>query len=311
MENFLRVALKCFLMLLIVSMAMPSSAADEGTGILDPGRVGWRRAVFHASKFLIKAKSSAELSFDSPADLEHELLKVDVDTPIPPAMNTARLTYIADGLGRHSETTLLMNPITAAAIQYETYEPGKRRRIYRFMETGAFQRTWRPTHSEEKMLPDEWTDRSEDFRPYPDDPLGNPVIDPIGLLFIIAAADFGASGYENELLALNRNKVSRIVFMADGLTDIDVNFSVTHGDEQRRCKGAISALHIRVNAKPYGSQTEAEFDFMGLQSDVSIFLDPETRLPLLVTGRAKIVGKLKIRLHEATTTSGVCPKIAG
>lgn len=307
--TFLKMSTACIFLLGFLMVSGGGHASEDIAASLDTDGISWQRAVFRARKFFLTAQFQVKLDIEPSATVLDELLSIDAGVPVNPAKEVVRLNYSADTLGRHTDTTLLLRPKTAAAIQYDTYEPGKRRRIYRFFDQGTFKKTWRPAEGEESYLPTMWSDISQDFRPYPKPPGQETVIDPLGLLYVVAAVATEEQFSELDLLAYDSNHLSRIVLEADGMHTVKVDFSIANGAERLQCKGELAALRIRINALPFEADAEAQFDFLGMQSDLSILIEPATRLPLQISGRAKIVGELIIKLREATISSGKCPQL--
>ena len=50
---------------------------------------------------------------------------------------------------------------------------------------------------------------------------------------------------------------------------------------------------------PEGESDKGEFKLLGLEGDIDLFLEPETRAPLRVDGKIKIVGGVRLRLQRA------------
>jgi hypothetical protein len=93
----------------------------------------------------------------------------------------------------------------------------------------------------------------------------------------------------------------------DGLLDPKVAYRAVGDDGRRSCKGTTRALNIRLTVLPFGTES-ADFDFLGLTSDIAIYLEPQSRLPLRIEGRAKVIGRVTTNLKEARLKGNVrCP----
>lgn len=286
-------------------------ASQAASPSLDAGDIGWSRATYRARKFFVTANADVKLAVVPSASIENDLLAPDAPALLNPTASTARLTYLADAMGRETDTTLLMRPASAQILQYRTLEAGKRLRTYRYLEAGFYRQTWRPLDSEKKQAPDRWTDVSSGQYSYGDDPENLAVIDPLGLLYIVSAAELETVSADLEFLAYDDDRFSRIVISFAELSPIAVDFTISTGSGERRCEGKVMARHVLLKASPYGAGTEARFDFLGLQGDLSVYIEPETKLPLVIAGQAKVVGDLQIKLRSAELADQKCPKFNG
>ena len=62
----------------------------------------------------------------------------------------------------------------------------------------------------------------------------------------------------------------------------------------------IQPLVYRVSAQNVQPASQAEkFSLMGLEEDIRILVDPATHLPIRVSGKAKLAGKVELELREA------------
>lgn len=274
---------------------------------LDPGRVSWRAIRLQAHKFGLTATTNVSLELPGPAAPRPALM----ETPgaIPAGAELAHLNYRTSVIGQHFDTTLWLDAQTGAALQYENLRTGfsHRYRAMRFADVGAYLWTRRPVGAEAKKPQDQWSDRSQGLRPFPTAAQGHVVTDPIGLLYIVAAADLNAPGDEVQTLALTGRQVSNIRLRVSKPAITAADFTVTNGAVRQRCRGKWPTITVLMSVSPIAGGNP-NFDFLGLRSDIQIFLEPVSRLPLALSGRAKLVGNLTIKLQQAVLPSGtVCP----
>jgi hypothetical protein len=285
------------LVFMLLSMAADAWACEGCSKAL-----AWQRLDLRAQKFILGASSTVQWTIS--ADPETDVDWIDPDgiegvkgAPIDPESKIVRLGYTSDFLNRHFDTVLWMNAADGAALQYETGDTGgrPRHRIFRFTDQGAFQRTWRPNENEAKLPWTEWGDRQADFRPFQPEAHGQVVIDPLGLIYILAASDLGRGVDQMKILAFVGRDVSRAVLTAGELVNIDADFTVKGSSGEKWCKGRYQALRISLGVEQVGASTDTDFDFLGLQSDIEIYLSPASRMPIQISGRAKVVGRLVIK----------------
>jgi hypothetical protein len=270
---------------------------------LDPNEIGWQQIDLRARKFLITAKAVVEWSVLDASKVNVGWIDADgldgvKGKPIESGAKILRLAYVSKLIGKPIDTVLWMDPGDGAILQY-TVDDHRRRpkhRAYRFTNYGAFQRTWRPEKNEKKLAWPEWSEQYGDFRPFPEDAYDQVVTDSLGLIYIIAASKLGRGSDRLEVLAFGSREVSRGIFTAEEMLDIDVDFVVEGPTDELRCKGKTQALRIGVEIEAVGDADEPD---SGILSEIEIFLDLQSRLPLRISARAKYVGSVVIKTKRA------------
>jgi hypothetical protein len=276
--------------------------------VLDPARVGWSEIRMTATKLFLTAEAHLALRTVPDQSIDGALLPIPGMSAIAPRDEVLELVYEASGLGRRSRLTLLMDPASGAAIQgiHHDLEGKHRYRVWRYGETGAYQRTRRPLNrSEEALPPQEWTKASEGPRIYPVDPAGRPVLESTGLLYAIAAAALEHPGDRLELLVFRRRdtQIVQVEVMAPRTLSTNHTELWPNGAVQRRKE--VAALRLRVRGLPVvdasgtpSDKKDADFELLGLRGNIELALDAETRTPLLLSGSAPIFGKVTLHLDE-------------
>lgn len=267
---------------------------------LDATRLHWDVIGLQARKFFFSASTRAQIE---PATVDRlPLIATEQGVPVSPGTQTLRLAAASSGLGTHSDSVLWLDAGSGAALQYEVLDSGRRQRqrIYRYTDIGAFHRTRYPEKGQTELPPAQWTRVDAGLRPYAPDAVGEVIIDPIALLYIIAASSLERPGDELQMYAFARRRNTRLTLkvrersaiarrLARSLNDVDMN----------GCAPPTEALLVTLTTEPMVTGQDADFDFLGLRSDISVWLDPATRLPLQITGKAKIVGRVTVRLRAA------------
>jgi hypothetical protein len=283
-----------------------------GTGnaapALDPARLGWSEIRMTASKLFLSAEAHLALRTVPDSAIRNVLLPIPGMTAIAPHDEVLELVYETSGLGRKSRLTLLMDPASGAALQgtHHDLEGKHRHRVWRYGETGAYQRTrWPLNHAEEALPPGKWSKTSEGPRKYPVDPAGRPVLESTGLLYAIAAAELDKPGDQLELLVFRRRDTQIVHVEVLKPRAIDVNHvEVWPGGAVER-RGQTRPLRLSVrgrpvidpSGKPAGDRDE-DFELLGLRGNIELALDAETRTPLMLSGNAPVLGKVNLRLAE-------------
>jgi hypothetical protein len=287
--------------------------------MFDAARAHWTDLEFTASKFFLSASATLSVRPQPLTDLARTLTEAPGTKPLLPASAAARLRYTASGAGADADVTLWLDAQTGAALQTSQLSGGKRQKlaIDRYTPDGIWQLTWRPADDTERDRPAEhWTDRSEASKKYPDSVAGRPVLEPTSLLWLIAISALQRPGDRIEVLAYARRHVNRVTAEVIGTKIARVDYlervgartaektGENAGVRERRRQGRLQLLRIRIsgtNIAPEAAQDD-DFELLGLRGDSELLLEPATRVPVELRGRAKIIGEIALRIRSAEFT---------
>ncbi len=290
------------LLFIYFTVSTAVTAGNTADYSLDPARIGWSSVLFKATKFLVSISSTVSVSDVTETELEKLLIDPGQGIGIEPNGQVQELFLEAHGLGRNSHMSLLLNSNSGAALQRTSHNSGNglRLRIYRFTDIGAYQKTWRPANNREEKLPEdrwpEWSQRSEDIRPYPEDGRFPIITEPGGLFYIIGAANLDAPGDRYEIPAYFRGQVVILVADVAGREFIDVDYE----DQtlSTTVKGKKQAIVVNIRGRDIDGEGEDNFfELLGLHGDIVMHVDPDTRAPLQLIGKVRIVGQVIMRLQ--------------
>jgi hypothetical protein len=306
------------LVALMFAHATSQSLADSrnATPDFDPARAKWTDLEFTASKFFLSASATLSVRSQPSADITHALLDTPTGPrPLLPAGAAAQLRYTATGAGADADVTLWLDSQTGAALQTRQLNKGShpKLRVDRYAATGIYQLTRRPVDdAEQEHPPDGWSDKSDASRAYPEAVAGRPVLEPTSLLWLLAISKLERPGDRLEVLAYSRRHVNRVTAEVLGMKSVRVDYREVSGEgagaRERRRQGRMQALRIRIagtNIAPEAQEAsdENDFELLGLRGDSELLLDPTSRAPLELRGRAKIIGEIALRIRSARITS--------
>ena len=279
---------------------------------LDPDQVQWRYLKLKARKFLLTATSEAWLNLVDLDQVRNEIIPPEQGVGVVPEPRLVRLKSTTRFFGRKSDMSLLMNPTDGRAVQEALDHRGGDRtkhRIFRYTDTGIFVLTYRPMNDLENRQPwPNWTRISPEWRTIEKQAYGLPIVLPFGLLYVVGAADIGPDRPPLQLLSISDRKITYLKLTAHNAPPRKVDFMLTGPNGSRRCKGKLSAIRIGIEGQPVDPTLDTKFEFLGLEEDIAIYIEPQTRIILEVSGKAPIVGHLVIRVKEAKVTgTGGCP----
>ena len=272
---------------------------------LNPDGVGWSEIRMTATKLMLTAEATLAWRVLPGSQVLPGLMPVSGMgfAGLLPGKEAVELIYDTRVLGRNSRLTLLMDPFSGAALQRTQHnQNGKQRwRCYRFGVAGAYQRSREPASEQEKTLPPaDWTRTGEDLRAYPVPPGTQPVVEPTGLLYAIAAAPLTRTGDTLEVLVFRRRDTQTVHIEVLTPRTIEVDYlEQSRGGSVRRV-GKVEALRLSLVGLPLpgASEDEDELELLGLRGKLELLLDPITRAPLQLSGQVKVLGTLTLRLAE-------------
>ncbi len=283
------------------------AAATTVSASYNPASVTWSRLELEASKFFMTARSEVELGQRPSAKATGELLD---PRPWLSARDGAREGLAPRGaesgvldirtriMSRTSEVRFWFDPGDGRALQRSSHDISKRRlrhRTYRYTRGGVLSHTLRPNDGEADRPYTGWTRVEEKHIAF--EPAGGPAVtEAAGLLYLIPAGDFRAPGAETRLHVFTRGQVRQVDVTVAGLERIGVDYVEVSGDRERAVRGEIEALRVAVRPR---AEESGEFKLLGLEGDIDIYLEPRTRVLLLVTGRIQVAGKVRLRLRRA------------
>ncbi len=291
-------------MLLAAPVPILAGAAVAGgpdDALFDRSRVGWSEIRMGATKLFLSAEAGVTWRMVPGSSVSDELVSFPPGSAIAPGPEVLEISFETAGAGRKSRLTLLMDPLSGAAIQRTQHEyAGKfRERIYRFGTDGAYHRTrWPLTNAEKNLPPAQWTRTAEGLRAYPDAPGNAPVVESTGLLYLISAAVLEKPGDSLDILTFRRHDTQTVRVTVLPPREITVRYDELGptGAVQRRGPLLPVRLSLEGVQTPGQPPDEDDLELLGLRGKLELMLDPATRAPVQLSGNVRIVGAVTLRL---------------
>lgn len=284
------------LMLAILAAATAVSAS------YDPEKVAWSRLELEASKFFLTARSEVELAARPSAEAIAELLAPGEGEGLAPrGARSGRLDIRTRILSRDSRVRFWFDPGDARALQRSSHDTSKKRlrhRTYRYTDGGVFSHTLTPADAEDDQPYHRWSRADDHFVAFP--AAGGPAVtEAAGLLYLVPAGKLYATGDRDRLRVFTRGRVREVDVTVAGKESIDVDYVEVSGGGERAVDGPVEALRIAIRPRLETGEGGDDFKLLGLQGDIDIYLDPRTRVPLLVSGKIDVAGTVRLRLRRA------------
>lgn len=294
----------------VVLVAFHMHAVNANPAQLDPTRIGWDSIRFRASKLFFSVDSVVSIERVPAAAVKATVISPKTGVGVGLADDVIRLRLRTDAFGRRNDMDLLVNALSGGAVQRTTHETGgrQRHRVYRFTDVGAYNDTRKPNSEAEEKLPDErwpeWSNHGTGIYTYPEQAVGELIAEPAGLLYIVGAAQLDKPGDYLEMLAYARKRVHRVHIDVVGPIDVKMKYKKWSGGTGVEHRGEKQALRLLIEGEAVGDgDPEDEFELLGLRGKLELLLDPETRAPLRLSGRAKIVGHVTLELQHLSVAA--------
>jgi len=267
---------------------------------LNPESVAWTELQFRARKLGFSLTADMALVATPAAQGASALVAPEEGTAVPPGASIESIQLRSGFAGRSSEITVFFDPETGQALQQQQLDTGKRNRfrVSRFCAEGIDSSRREPAEGEAKRPSSDWSIRSHRWEDYPawagDDLL---VSDATALFYLVAAAKLDKPGDRHQVPVFTKGNLILVEMTVRSVDRVKVDYTTSGGS---RVKGTVDALRISLDAQHLDPDSkESDLELLGLQGDVEMLVDREKRLPLELSGRVPIAGKVTVRLVEA------------
>jgi len=287
------------------ALAAPAAPAPAAA-VLDDARVGWAEIRMTATKLFLTATAGVSLRTVPGPSVLADLRPFPEGGGVAPGPEVIELVYEAAGMGRRSRATLLMDPVSGAAIQnvIQDLEGKQRFRVYRYGDRGAYHRTrWPVNATESGKEPAQWSRATEGLRVYARLPDGRPVVDTTGLLYIVSAAALDRVGDQLEVLVFQRRNVQAVLIRVEPPRPVQVDYEELWPQGGITRRGPVEPILLSLRGLPAPGATAPDtpregegLELLGLHGNLQVALDPATRAPLQITGKVKVLGDVTLRL---------------
>ncbi len=290
-------------------------AAREGA--FDGSRVQWSQARLGASKFFMSLDVDITLELVSAAAATASLGRHSTFDGLAAPAHTLSMRYFSEGFGRTSRVEMLLDPASGSMLRRSTHDTGNRYRlrVYRYAQDKVLRLTRRPGNGEETRAPEAWSRFAEEIHVFPKHRPVLPVTEPAALIYLAAASGIRQAGDEFTIAAWSDDLLYTVSVRATGMEKLRHDYTLTTAGGSDKQKGRSEVLRIVIDGQLAGSQEHDDdeaFELLGLR-DVELFLDPESRAPIMLTGRIPKIGQVEFELERLTlaTVSDTAPDPAG
>ena len=265
-----------------------------------PSQIKWKEVYYKASKMGVKAKSEVTIRLVPTAEAAKTLIEVEGGHAVMPTGDqVAEIVIRTLVKGSEGESTILLDPMTAAAYQRSQVSKGKKEedtffRIYRYTDDGVFVERRFPKGS--KGSPWTWPVNNTRKIPFAAGS-GKNVTEAMALFYILSAADFKQVGDKLRFTNFDRDGMSEVVMTVAEMVPWNVNYTEVSAAGERQVKEKHQVARLTISGKSVGGG-ESDFEFLGLRGKIEIFADPELRIPVAVRGKVPVAGKMTVEINR-------------
>ena len=279
------------------------SALLAASTVAEPCAPAFEHLRFQARKALVL---SGELTLDASvpaADSALRELRSCDDGPacLPPGRCLVLLDAGTKAGSHVSQALTWLDSEKGSVVQVLEARRGRRWRLTRQTEDGHHQWTRRPANKRERRASiDEWSKRSEEHVAWPEPPGDLPRSSSFALLHEAMARRLDREGASAELVVYSKGRVMRVGLKAHDLVEVDVDYERRAAGGVERVEGRRPLRRVEVEGDTVGDdEGESAVSLLGLESDLELYLEPGTGLPVEIRGGVKLFGKVRVRLAEA------------
>jgi len=300
-----------FFSILFISFSFPltSSAAERVPALnIDKTTVTWKHLSFKGKEFF--AKLSVEIELISPSKSELDTAFISSPQGVPVAITKFGALVIDTKISVKSIFATLklrkiawFDPVTLSAMQYIRQRRGFKdsKKTYRFTDKGIFRVAKRPLDKSEIIQsPEEWSAGNEKFYPYDLEKINcvNTTA-PIPVIYLISALKISDFEKPVTICVFNKKKTIYLDIQKEPSEAVQLNHIEVKGDEAIQKNTSILAEVLSLKARSVSSgQAINNFTLVGLQGNIKIYIDRESRIPVQLKGDYKGFGEIKLNLRQ-------------
>jgi hypothetical protein len=295
------------LILLIFPLTLSATKIAPALSI-DKTTVHWKHLSFKGKELF--AKLAAEVVLTSPSKSELDTTFIPSPQGVPIAVTKSGALVIDTKISVKSifakvklQNIAWFDPVTLSTMQYVRQRIGLKdvKKTYRFTDKGVFRLRKQPIDKKEVIqLPEKWSTIKESFYPY--DLEKNNCVNitaPMPVIYLVSASK--GSDFEEPvtICVFNKRETIYLDIQKEPAETVQLNHIEIKGEEVIQKNKSILAEVLSLKARSISSgQIMNSFTLVGLQGNIKIYIDPESRVPVLLRGDYQGLGEIKLTLRQ-------------
>ncbi len=262
----------------------------------------WHQVHLTARKLFMKAEASITVERCSVGSVAADLLTPPLGLAVIPTTGMVDVIRIEADLpfGRSERIVVWVDAVTGAVLQNEKrrFGHGDYWKVRRYTGDGYYEWRTEPDLAEDTQRPPpQWSDRWEHHVVLsPPPPPGAVIIDPYSILAILPAVERS----RDALYVISRGSAAQVRLRRLSPRDARGRARVVWpGGSRDASFRKANAFRLEVVPTEGVDADDVETGLFGLRGSCEILIDPGTTVPLEITGKAKSIGRVRIRLDRA------------
>ncbi|MGD8573012.1 MAG: hypothetical protein PVH98_11180 [Gammaproteobacteria bacterium] len=267
--------------------------------------VQWQKLDYHASKFFLTAESTVTVDKKPARDILEDLVPSDKYEVLKPKGESVFIvTTDTDNFGTRTRYTMWFDS-DATILQRLKVRTGDDNDIKLYRHTPDGYLDFRKGFNGKKFSVDlkKIAGYHHSFKPYSDKKkLNENVTESTAFLYLVGMLDFKNKGDMAQFTVSSRGKLANVKLLVKGRQKLYADYKVVTGNSNHHVKGDRDVLRIAVLPVNAAGKPVKNMKLMGVQGRLYLYLDVENRLLLQITGEAKVLGDIDIKLGKAVKT---------
>ena len=294
---------------LTLCAALAPSLANAGITGMNPADAKWQSLHYTASRGI--ATLTVDISLN---ELKRDTLIANtaareglpaLAVPSGPVWALQANIHLKHLFGDYStDDRLWIQPADAAVVEREKVRSGSKQytKSYRYDGQATHRLRIRPDGKSQRKKPAaQWSDRDHSVYHYGNARKSCKIVSEPGALFYVAAAHDFSDGKAVQLCVFSDSALFHMNIKPVGRQTIEVNYALTKGGKTRQIKGHANALRLSVSPQKLpGFASNADFEVLDFKGEQTLFIDPELRIPLRISGSLQGMGKGDVDLSAVT-----------
>ena len=309
MELSQKTLLAVLILVLFITHFQPS-VAQESSFLETPKRhtLSWTELIFEGSKFFASLNVTIRHSFGehfsrNPSGDRETSLDDCTETDSESELLTVQFSSRGVGLsqGKYEEKIWFDR---TAAYPYSRIRMNSDDtpwiKSYCWEKKGVRRQKIKPeSTSEIKEGPAKWTKHTEAFYMYPEKAAGCEMIsDPSLVLVLLSSIEPNSQSGQHGICVFGKKQLHRLIIKEEKSSPLKVAYTERSSFQETAVEGQILPLVFLIsteNIAPEKTKPEV-FSFLGLEKNIRIYVDPEKRLPVRISGTNNNIGRLVLDL---------------
>ncbi len=266
--------------------------------------INYSKLNYEASKLFMSFDTAVTLDKKSVSEIKKDLVTPKDNNALTPDSGAVYIVSTDSSFfGKHTTYTMWFDDNAAMLQRLKELRRGSKSnvKLYRFSQNGKHD--FRKNYDDENFVVNlgEVKNWGNSYSEYPVKvEEGQAISESSALLYLVSQLKLENPGDEEDLVLYSGGQLVNTKLTVTEKTNLKVDFKIVSGGQNQQFKEKKRSV-IKIVVKPVDSQGNPvkTLKVMGLQGNISMYIDEATRLLLQITGEVDVAGEVDIKLKEA------------